>query len=124
MDPNGPAVCFSRCYLTQHPAKILVPRASGADKLSRCKEGMAHFLPSRYKFFEHYACRGTRMIGAAKLSPVPKLVEGTGAVSRYKLTRSQKTVKVYWSLIACRCGCPGATTITKLSWMQELKQKV
>jgi len=35
----------------KHRAPIPVPRASGARKLSRCKEGMAHFLPSRYKFY-------------------------------------------------------------------------
>ena len=34
------------------------------------------------------------MIGAAKSSPVTKLVAGTGAVSRYKLSRSQKSVMV------------------------------
>ena len=45
-------------------------------------------------FIEHYACRGTSLIGAANLSPVTKLVAGTGAVSRYKADRSQKTVKV------------------------------
>jgi hypothetical protein len=43
---------------------------------------------------KHYECRGTRLIGAANLSPVTKLVAGTGAVSRYKLSRSQKIVKV------------------------------
>ena len=32
------------------------------------------------------------MIGAANLSPVKKLVGGTGAVSRYKLSRSQKAI--------------------------------
>jgi len=26
--------------------------------------------------------------------------------------------------IACRCACPGARTITNLSWVQEQKQKV
>ena len=40
---------------------------------------MAHFLPSWYKFCELYKCRGTRFIGAANLSPVTKLVGGTGA---------------------------------------------
>jgi hypothetical protein len=43
---------------------------------------------------EHYACRGTGLIGAANLSPVTKLEAGTGAVSRYNLSRSQKFVKV------------------------------
>ena len=37
---------------------------------------------------------GTSLVGAANLSPVTKLVAGTGAVSRYKLSRSQKFVKV------------------------------
>ena len=45
-------------------------------------------------FIEHYACRGISLIGATNLSPVIKLVEGTGAVSRYKLSRSQKAVTV------------------------------
>ena len=45
-------------------------------------------------FIEHYACRGTSLIGAANLSPVTKLVAGTGAVSRYKLSRSQKFITV------------------------------
>jgi len=34
------------------------------------------------------------LIGAANLSPITKLVEGTGAVSRYKLSRSQKFIMV------------------------------
>ena len=37
---------------------------------------------------------GTNLIGATNLSPVTKLVTGTGAVWRYKLSRSQKFVKV------------------------------
>jgi hypothetical protein len=43
---------------------------------------------------EHYECRGISLIGAANLSSVTKLVAGTGAVSRYNLSRSQKTVTV------------------------------
>ena len=82
------------CYPTQHPGRVLVPRVSGARKLSRCKEGMAHFLPSRYKFCEFYECRGTSLIGAGKLSRYRIFVGGTGAVSRYKLSLSQKTVTV------------------------------
>jgi hypothetical protein len=38
---NGPAVCFSRRNPTTAPGRVLVPRASGAEKLSRCKEGLA-----------------------------------------------------------------------------------
>jgi hypothetical protein len=62
---------------------------------------------------------GTRLIGAASLSPVTKLGAGTSAVSGYKLSRSKKSVKGYWILIACRCACPGAKTITNLSVVQK-----
>ena len=41
MHGNGPAVCFSRRNPTTAPGRVLVPRASGATKLSRCKEGLA-----------------------------------------------------------------------------------
>ena len=75
-------------------------------------------------FIEFWRDRGTILIGAANLSPVTKLVVGTGAVSRYKADRSQETVTVYWILIGSRCACPGARTITKLSRKQEQKQKL
>jgi hypothetical protein len=57
-----------------------------------------------------YWCdRGTSLIGAAKLSPVTKLVAGTGAVSRYKLSRSQKFVMVQdYNCVQMRVsGCNG-----------------
>ncbi len=40
------------------------------------------------------------MIGATNLSPVTKFVAGTGAVSRYNLSRSQKSVMIQ----AFNCG--------------------
>lgn len=43
---------------------------------------------------EFWRGRGTSLIGAASFSPVTKLVGSTGAVSRYKLSRSQKAVMV------------------------------
>ena len=52
------------------------------------------FAKSGYKFCELYECRGISLIGAANLSPVTRLVAGTGAVSRYKLSRSQKFITV------------------------------
>ncbi len=85
---------------SQNAAVAVTRRSTGqgpgtlARKLSRCKEGMAQFLPSRYKFYEHYECRGTSLIGAGKLSRYRIFVGGTGAVSRYKLSRSQKSVTV------------------------------
>ena len=38
------------------------------------------FLPSWYNFYACWRDRGTSLIGAANLSPVTKLVAGTGAV--------------------------------------------
>jgi hypothetical protein len=79
------------CYPTPAPPQSCPGRpvsSPGARRVWRtfCRHGT--------KFCEHYACRGTSLIGAANLSPVTKLVAGTGAVSRHKLSRSQKAVKV------------------------------
>ena len=79
------------CYPTTAPPQICPGRPEnchGARRVWRtfCRPGT--------KFVEHYECRGTCFIGAANLSPVTKLVAGTGAVSRYKLSRSQNFVKM------------------------------
>jgi len=50
------------CWPTQHPGRVQLPRASGATKLSRCKEAMARFLESWYKLPDVYECRGTMLI--------------------------------------------------------------
>jgi hypothetical protein len=61
----------------QYGEVVLPDATSGHDpdtiatRLSRCKEGMAHFLPSGYKFYR------------------------TLRVLRYNVDRSQKTVKIY-----------------------------
>jgi len=82
-------------------------------------------------FAEHYACRVTKLNGAENLSPVTKLMAGTGAVSRYKLSRSQKIVMVQdfdcgQMRVPALSGAkgPGATAIMNLSCVQEQKQKV
>jgi hypothetical protein len=116
------------CYPTQHPASPERSEGSwysptgepyncpGARKVRRsfCHHGTS--------FVEFWSDRGTIWLGAENLSPVTKLVRSTGAVSRYKLSRCQKTVKVNCILITSRCACPGAKTITKLSWGQELSK--
>ena len=98
-----------------HRGRVLVPAGMNEAWRTFCRHGK--------NFIEYYECRGTRLIGAANLSPVTKLVASTGAVSRYNLSRSQKFITVQ-DLIACRCACTGAKTITNLSWEQEQKQKV
>jgi hypothetical protein len=77
------------CYPTQAPGSVLVLQPEschGARRVWRtfCRLGT--------NFIEHYACRGTSLIGADKLSRYRILIGGTGAVSRYKLSRSQKSV--------------------------------
>jgi len=49
---------FSLLITARQYGEVVLPDASTgqgpstlAGKLSRCKEGMAHFLPSRYKFY-------------------------------------------------------------------------
>ena len=86
---NGPAVGFSKRNPTTAPPQICPGRPESCHGARRVWRGFWH--PGT-NFNEHYACRGTSLIGAAKLSPVTKLVTGTGAVSRYKLSRSQKSV--------------------------------
>jgi len=82
------------CYPTKHPGRVPVPRVLGARKPSRCKEVWRTFCRPGTNLIEHYACRGTSLIGAVNLSPVTKLVAGTCAVSRYNVDRSQKLVKM------------------------------
>ena len=90
---NGPAI-WGGCVTRRNSGRPLVPvpnrRSNSAGKggygTCFCRHGT--------NFIEHYACRGTSLIGAANLSPVTKLGEGTGAVSRYNLSRSKKYVKV------------------------------
>jgi hypothetical protein len=89
MFANGPAVGFSKRNSTTAPPQICPDRPESCHGARRVWRGFWH--PGT-NFCEGYACRGTSLIGAARLSPVTKLVAGTGAVSRYKLSRSQKAV--------------------------------
>jgi len=82
------------CYPTQHRVGSWYPEYSGPESCHGARRVWRTFCRPGTKFCEHYACRGTSLIGAASLSPVTKLVARTGAVSRYKLDRSQKFVKV------------------------------
>jgi hypothetical protein len=86
MNANGPAIwggCVTRRSIRAESRYFSreVVTVQGGYGMSFCRHGT--------NFFEHYACRGTSFIGAAKLSPVTKLVAGTGAVSQYKLSRRQ-----------------------------------
>ena len=92
MNANGPAIwggCVTRrsiraesWYFSQKAVTV-----QGGYGACFCRPGT--------NFIEHYACRGTSLIGAGKLSRYRMFVRGTGAVSRYKLSRSQKSVTVH-----------------------------
>jgi len=94
LTPNGPAIwggCVTRRSIRQlswySPAGEPY-NCPGARRVWRtfCRHG-TNFIGCRRD-------RGTSLIGALNLSPVTSLVMGTGAVSRYNLSRSQKTVTV------------------------------
>ena len=137
-------VVFANFSLAQALSNVLILKANGPAIKGGCVTRRKHRAASRYfsqktvtvqggygacfcyhgtSFCGHYECRGTSFIGAGNLSRYRIFVGSTGAVSRYNLSRSQKFITVQ-DLIACRCACTGAKTITNLSWEQEQKQKV
>jgi len=69
-------------------------------------------------FIEHYACRGTSLIGASRLSTCRIFVRGTGAVSRYKLFRSQKSVTVQ-GLDCVQVSVSGFKMLNEFLWPAE-----
>ena len=79
------------CYPTTAPPRICPGRPEDCHGARRVWRG---FCRHGTNFNEHYVCRGTSLIGASKLSRYRMVVGGTSAVSRYKLSRSQKLVKV------------------------------
>ena len=92
MTTNGPAVGFSKRYPTTAPPQICPGRPESCHGARRVRRGFCH--PST-SFNRRYACRGTKLISGANLSKCNKCYKmGTGAVSRYKFDRSQKSVTV------------------------------
>src|SRR4030042_2421758 len=94
MTPNGPAIwggCVTRRSIR---AGSWYPVPAGPESCHGARRVWRTFCRHGTNFIEHYACRGTSFIGASKLSRYRILIGGTGAVSRYKLSRSQKSVTV------------------------------
>jgi len=82
MHANGPAVCFSRRNPTTAPSRIQYPAPAGPESCHGARRVWRGFWHPGTNFCEGYACRGTMLIEAKRLSPVTKLVGTTGAVSR------------------------------------------
>ena len=90
------------CYPTKAPGRVLVPRASGARKLSRraprerseqrgCKEGMACVFAVKVQSWLNITRVAVQTFEVIeKLSRYCYFINSTSAVSRYKLERSQK----------------------------------
>jgi hypothetical protein len=69
--------------------------------------------------------RGTSSIGARNLSPVTKLIANTGAVSRYKLLRSQRFItvqKLDWEQMR-ESGCKGHCKTVKMQGQGKNRDK-
>jgi hypothetical protein len=102
--PNGPAIwggCVTRrsiragSWFFSHKAVTVQARPTGRrQSFGRGGYGTCFCHPGT-NFIEHYACRGTSLIEAGKLSRYRIFFGGTGAVSRYKLSRSHKPVTVH-----------------------------
>jgi len=95
-----------------------------ARKLSRCKEGMVHFLQSWYKFYcllarSRYKFDKWTSISHGRRSPEKALAQCRG-----RICLRGRNLSWYRKFVACSCACPGATAIANLSWVQEHKQKV
>jgi len=82
------------CYPTQHRAGSKYPAPAGPQSCHGARRVWRTFCRHGTSFIEHYACRDTSLIGVGKLSRYRILFAGTGAVLRYKLSRSQKLVMV------------------------------
>jgi hypothetical protein len=91
---NGPAIWGGCVTRRQHRAGSWYPAPAGPESCHGARRVWRTFCRHGTNFIEHYACRGTSMIGAGKLSRYRMFVRGTGAVSRYNLSRSQKSVTV------------------------------
>jgi hypothetical protein len=106
---NGPAIwggCVTRRSIR---AGSWYPAPGGAESCHGARRVWRTFCRHGTKFIEHYACRGTSLIGAGKLSRYRIFVAGTGAVARYKLSRSKKFITVQnFNCVQMRVsGCNG-----------------
>jgi len=93
MPHNGPAI-KGGCVAERMKAGAVLANRGRVPVPAGMNEAWRTFCRHGTNFIEHFECRGTSLNGAANLSPVTNLVAGTGAVSRYKLSRSQKFIMV------------------------------
>jgi hypothetical protein len=115
MKPNGPAIWGG--YVTRRSIRagswyfsreaVTVQGGGACPAAAKRKRGRT-FCRHGTNFIACWRDRGTILIGAGKLSRYRILIAGTGAVSRYNLSRSQKfiTVKDFncWQMRVSGCN--------------------
>jgi hypothetical protein len=89
---NGPAI-KGGCVTRRIPAGRQYPPIQVQGFGGRGRSVWRTFCSHGTSFIEHYECR-TSLNGAGKLSRFRIFIGGTGALSRYILIRSQKSVTV------------------------------
>jgi len=94
MNANGPAIWGGCVTRRKRRAGSRYPEYSGPESCHGARSVWRTFCRHGTNFVEYWRDRVTSLIGAANLSPVTNLVAGTGAVSRYKLSRRQKFITV------------------------------
>ncbi len=94
LNANGPAIWGGCVTRRRSRAGSWYPTPAGPPSCHGARRVWRTFCRPGTNFIEHYACRGTSFIGAGKLLRYRILIGGTGAVSRYNLSRSQKLVTV------------------------------
>ena len=104
------------CYPTQAPPQSCPGRPESCPGARRVWHV---FLPSGYKFYRSWACHGTKLLSGTNLSRCNKCYKmGTGAVSRYNLSRSQNTITVQ-DLNCGQVRVSGCKFWQDLSWEQS-----
>jgi len=105
---------------------VLPDTASGqgpgtlARKLSRCKEGMARVFAVMVQILlGAVAVAVQSLISGRELLQIQKVDKWALAQCRGTICLGGRNLSRCRILIACSCARPGATAITKLSWMQE-----
>src|SRR4030043_1046193 len=80
MQPNGPAIWGGCVTRRKHRAGSWYPAVAGPESCHGARGVWRTFCRHGTNFIEHYACRGTKLIGARKLSRYRIIVGSTGAV--------------------------------------------
>ena len=92
---NGPAIKLVSVTRRQHRVASRYPAPAGPQNCHGARRVWRGFWHPGTNFYEDYACRGTKLIEARKLSRYRIKFGSTGVVSRHKFDRSQKTITVH-----------------------------